>query len=283
MRRFFRSLTISHFYRLSVAPALCPFQLMLFAYCPAALLLFQPWHFGFAVCCFAVNGFRLCIFICLSFCLAFIVCLLRFPLFSPVHLPHALPLSGRGGGLKVFALSYYVWLCCAFALAAVRRQHPLLLRLPLLFFLSGSRPCNQCLSFFGVTGLLLAGGGFKVFLSFIKYCPAAGICHVMSGNAFHAVLVRLCPLTRFLFLPVLFPFFLAGCPVNTWANILSVRLLPYTIALYYCFLWQQACCQIYFSIISFLLKTTARLTARSFYGSLFLRHPKACPDASLPS
>lgn len=37
------------------------------------------------------------------------------------------------------------------------------------------------------------------------------------------------------------------------------------------------------SVAPFLIKTTARLTARSFYDSLFLRHPKACPDASLPS
>lgn len=122
LRSFFRSLTISHFYRLSVAPALCPFQLMLFAYCPAALLLFLPWHFGIAVCCFAVNGFRLCVFICLSFCLAFFVCLLRFPLFSPVHLPHvfhALQLSGRGGGLKVFPVHLCMALLC---LCLSRRQ-----------------------------------------------------------------------------------------------------------------------------------------------------------------
>lgn len=107
LRSFFRSLIISHFYRLSVAPALCPFQLMLSAYCPAALLLFLPWHFGFALCCFAVNGFRLCIFICLSFCLAFclayFVCLLRFPLFRLCICPMLCCFRGRGGGLKVLS------------------------------------------------------------------------------------------------------------------------------------------------------------------------------------
>lgn len=194
----------------------------------------------------------LCIFICLSFCLAFFVCLFRFSLFFACASAPCFAAFGARGRFKGFGLSYYVWLCCAFALAAVRRQHPLVLRLLYYFPFPAAGLVTNALPLWG-NRLVAGGGGLKVFLSFIKKCSAAGICHVMSGNAFHAVLVRLRPLIRFLFLPVLFPFLLTGCPVNTWANILSVRLYTYTIALYYYFLWQQACCQIFLYFLYSLL------------------------------
>lgn len=61
--------------------------------------------------------------------------------------------------------------------------------------------------------------------------------------------------------------FIAVCYCSLLLFLLAAGLLP----------------NIPFLLFLFLIKTTARLTARSFYGSLFLRHPKACPDASLPS
>lgn len=134
-----------------------------------------------------------------------------------------------------------------------------------------------------VTGLLLAGAVLRFSCPLIKYCPAAGICHVMSGNAFHAVLVRLCPLPGFFFFLSSFPSSLLGAQLTHGRTYFLYVYCRIPLLFIIVFLWQQACCQIYFSIIPFLIKTTARLTARSFYGSLFLRHPKACPDASLPS
>ena len=144
-----------------------PFSANAVCLLPCCLAVVSALAFWLCVCCFAVNGFMLCIFICLSFCLAFFVCLFRFSLFFACASAPCFAAFGARGRFKGFGLSYYVWLCCAFALAAVRRQHPLVLRLLYYFPFPAAGLVTNALPLWG-NRLVAGGGGLKVFLSFIK-------------------------------------------------------------------------------------------------------------------